>query len=85
MEGRPFVTIGRGRREVDGEFRIGLLSGRIDGWFEGETLRFTFDGGDEEDPIHGAGRAEFEGNRLLLVLKLHGGDAYTFVCRRMRL
>ena len=84
IEGRPFVMIGKGRRQALGEFHIGLLSGEIDAWFEGEVLRFTFDGTDEGDPICGAGTARREGDRLLLVLKLHGGDAYTFVCRRAR-
>lgn len=84
MEAKPSVTIRGGRTDVDGTFRIGLLSGDLDGWFEGETLRFTFEGMDEMEPIHGAGKAELEDDRLVFVLKLHGGDAYTFTCRRKR-
>ena len=84
MEGSPFVTIGGGRKTVDGEFHIGLLTGGIDGWYEGETLRFTFEGMDEMDSVHGAGKAELEEDRLVFVLRFHGGDTYTFVCRRKR-
>jgi len=84
MEGKPYVIIGPGRKTVDGEFRIGLLSGGIDGWYEGEVLRFTFDGLDEMDSVHGAGRADLEGSRLVFVLRFHLGEMYTFLCRRVR-
>src|SRR3972149_342906 len=82
MEGKPYVIIGPGRKTVDGEFRIGLLSGGIDGWYAGEVLRFTFDGLDEMDSVHGAGRADLEGSRLVFVLRFHLGGHYTFASRR---
>lgn len=82
IEVKPSVTIGGGRKTVNGEFQIGLLTGDLDGWFEGESLRFTFEGTDEMDPMHGAGEAELDGDRLVFVLRFHGGDTFTFQCRR---
>jgi hypothetical protein len=82
MEGKPFVRIGSRRKAVDGEFRIGLLTGNLDGWYEGELLRFTLEGMDEMDPVHGAGTAELEGDRLVFVLRFHGGDEFRFECKR---
>ncbi len=82
IEVNPYVTIGRGRKTVNGEFQIGLLTGNIDGWFEGESLRFTFEGMDEMDQMHGAGEARPDGDQLILILRIYGGDTFTFHCRR---
>ncbi len=83
MEVPPYVELYQQGTEVSGTYHIGLQSGSLDGKVRKDgSLRFSFEGSDELDEVHGAGTAHVQERRLTLTLEYHYGEEYTFKCRR---
>lgn len=83
MEGAPYVTLQEEGNRVTGEYHFGLCTGDLDGRPEGDgRVIFSFEGMDELDEVNGAATATLDGDRLILKLKYHQGDEYTFECER---
>jgi predicted molibdopterin-dependent oxidoreductase YjgC len=78
----------RGRSNVQGTYQFGAQSGELDGRLEQLSdgharLRFTFEGEDELDPVHGYGEATLvDENTLKGYMQYHQGDTYRFVWKR---
>lgn len=85
MEVDPYVKLYRVGDRVEGEYHLGLQSGDLDGRPEGDDhVVFSFEGMDEMEPVHGAGTAIVQGDRLIFKLMYHYGDDFTFECERRR-
>ena len=82
LGGEAYVKLRQRGRCVEGEYRIGLSSGEIDGRLHGDQVIFSFAGMDEMDEVHGAGIARLSGDRLALTFNYHMGDEFTFECER---
>jgi len=80
METEPYVKLRQIGNHVDGQYRIGLQGGIIDGRLQGENqMIFSFEGMDE---VNGTGMAMVEGDQLTFTLMYYLGDKYTFKCER---
>jgi hypothetical protein len=83
MEGTPYVEFHQTGNRVTGEYHFGLSTGDLDGRLDGEDrATFSFEGMDEMDEVNGAATATLQGDRLILTLRYHQGDEYTFECER---
>ena len=83
MERPAYVTFQYEGGRIGGEFQVGLQTGYIDGRERPDgSVRFTFEGMDEMDEMHGAGTATIEDDQLVLTLMYHGGDEFTFEATR---
>jgi hypothetical protein len=81
MEVAPYVKLRQERNRVEGEYRLGLQTGNVDGRLEGDNrIVFSFEGMDEMDPVNGTGTAMLKCDRLIFKLMYHYGDEYTFEC-----
>ena len=79
--GRPYLTLHQRGTRLDGEYQVGVQSGGTDGRLQGDnTVLFSFDGFGGMDPVHGLGTVTIAGDRLIIALRYHMGDEYTFEC-----
>jgi hypothetical protein len=85
----PHIELTFREDHVDGRYEFGLNSGELDGEVirgEGRPLeiRFSFEGVDEMDTVHGYGEAVISDDNETLTGKLHyhAGDDYRFTCKR---
>jgi hypothetical protein len=77
MEVDPYVMLKQSGERVEGKYQVGLQTGTLDGWLEGQNLMlFSFEG------MHGAGRATLSGDELTFELRYYLGDEYVFECER---
>jgi hypothetical protein len=74
------------KADGDGELRFGAIEAWIDCRVEQvngvERLEFSFEGGDEGDPICGRGWAEVKGKIMSGRIYLHMGDDSSFTATR---
>ena len=83
MEVAPYVRLRQEGNRVEGEYQLGLQAGDLDGRLEGnDRIRFTFEGMDEMDEVHGAGTATVKDGLITFTLMYHMGDDFTFECKR---
>ncbi len=83
MEVSPYVRLRQEGNSVTGEYHLGLQTGEVDGRLEGDDrIVFSFEGMDEMDPVHGAGMATLQGDRLIFELMYYYGDDFAFECER---
>lgn len=64
-----------------GDVQFGLVNGRINGNLDAsdDCFRFTWDGRDEMDPVHGSGRLHRpDDGKATGMIKFHMGDRSTF-------
>lgn len=80
MEVTPYVTLRQEGAHVSGEFHVGLIRGSLSGRPDGDRILFSFEATDEMDPVNGAGTIGLQGERLMLNLRFHFGDEFTFEC-----
>lgn len=74
------------RPDDAGEFQFGLVRGMLDGYLEGEPpeqrFAFTWDGGDEMDPVSGSGWMRLTGrDEVHELIEIHLVDRSTFTAR----
>jgi hypothetical protein len=85
MEVDPYVILKQSGDRVEGKYQVGLQTGSLDGWFESENfMLFSFEGMDELEEMHGAGRATLSGDHLTFELRYYLGDEYVFDCERSK-
>jgi hypothetical protein len=70
-----------------GDFQVGLVTGAIDGQIAidklGEKLKFTWEGGDENDEANSSGWLRLQDDDTLQgKIKIHGGDSSLFLAER---
>ncbi len=66
-----------------GEFVFGAVQGSLHCRYGPGSVRFTWEGSDEMDPVSGAGDAELDDDGLLTgEIRFHNGDDSTFKARR---
>jgi hypothetical protein len=83
MEVAPYVILKQSGDRVEGKYQVGLQTGTLDGWLERQNLMlFSFEGMDELEEMHGAGRATLSGDKLTFELRYYLGDEYVFECER---
>src|SRR3989442_11949373 len=83
MEVAPYVRLRQEGNRVEGEYQLGLQTGDLDGLLEGnDRIRFTFEGMDELDEVHGAGTTIVKDGLMTFTLMYHMGDDFTFECKR---
>jgi hypothetical protein len=86
LEVDPYVILKQSGERVEGKYQVGLQTGTLDGWLESENfMLFSFEGMDELEEMHGAGRATLSGDHLTFELRYYLGDEYVFDCERSKL
>ncbi len=85
----PHVRLSQKRKSIEGDYEFGAQSGTIDGeLFEEKdgslSIRFSFEGWDEDNQENGYGEGAYDGKGETLVGKMHyhHGDTYRFVWKR---
>jgi hypothetical protein len=85
MEVDPYVILKQSGDRMEGKYQVGLQSGSLDGWLENQSfMLFSFEGIDELEEMHGAGRAMLSGDHLTFELRYFLGDEYVFDCERSK-
>jgi hypothetical protein len=85
MEVDPYVILNQSGERVEGKYQVGLQTGTLDGWLEGQNLMlFSFEGMDELEEMHGAGTVTLSGDKLTFKLRYYLGDEYVFECERSK-
>ncbi len=84
MEVQAYLKI---NQKGSGDFQFGLVTGQINGEIakdeSGETLEFTWEGGDENDEASGSGWLKLKDeNTLEGEIKIHQGDSSLFLAER---
>ena len=78
MEGQAYLHI---NEDGLGDVQFGLVNGRIDGNVDAsaDCFRFTWNGRDEMDSVHGSGRLDCPDNgEATGMIKFHMGDRSAF-------
>ncbi len=84
MEVQAYLEI---NQKGSGDFQFGLVTGQINGEIakdeSGETLEFTWEGGDENDEASGSGWLKLKDKDTLEgEIKIHQGDSSLFLAER---
>ena len=81
----PYVTLRQDENGwIEGEYRIGVQSGTLNGHAHSDFIDFSFGGSDEMKEAFGEGEATLDGDRLTFELWNYHGDEYVFECERRR-